>query len=109
MKYSAIIFTFFVLTLAFQHFSSVASSENDTNYYCTLIQAQNTTDDCKLLACFIGLGSCYSNKTKEMMKDFDEVIEQCDNYVQSEGQALVIGGPMNAEYVAIVLHEDQYA
>lgn len=110
------LFTLYVLTLLSDKvstFTSFDGCQNYSTYYCTIVQARETKDDCKLLACFIGLGSCYAAQTKEMMLHFDQVLEDYVHLTDSKGKASFYGGTLGRDdardAVIMVLKEDEHA
>lgn len=103
---------FYVLIFLLNNVSSEISSfgcHNYTNYYCTIVKAQDSEDDCKVLACFIALGGCYSARTKEMLLSFDKVLWNFEHLVDSEGDATIVAGKLNDDFVIIALHEQKNA
>lgn len=106
------LFTLYVLTLLSDNvstFTSFDGCQNYSTYYCTIVQARETKDDCKLLACFIGLGSCYTAQTKEMMLHIDRVMEDFVHLSDSRGKASLYGGTLGKDAVIMVLKEDEHA
>lgn len=105
------LFIIVTLQLTFQEVVfgySPTDCSNHTNYYCAIVEPTDTSDNCKLLACFFSLGNCYSTATKDMMLAFDKTMEKNETMkidYKSEGVSTIYNNLCDNSTVVIHLNE----